>query len=62
VTWTVNLAAGTQVLVVVEDEDADEAWSGVVRVSQTERFPFLAKLIVMADNRSLLATAMTPPA
>jgi hypothetical protein len=35
VTWTVNLAAGTQVLVVVEDEDADEAWSGVITVGDS---------------------------
>lgn len=38
VTWTVNLAAGTQIVLYVEDADENDAWSGTVRLSQIVLF------------------------
>ena len=59
-TWTVNLAAGTQVVLFIEDAACDEAWSGTVCFSQGQ--DFFSLTIFMADNRSPSATAVTPPA
>lgn len=35
-TWTANLAAGTQIVLYIEDSEGNAAWSGSVRFSQTE--------------------------
>lgn len=34
-TWTVNIAAGTQVVLALEDAAFNDAWSGIVRFSRT---------------------------
>ncbi|EIM91078.1 uncharacterized protein STEHIDRAFT_152753 [Stereum hirsutum FP-91666 SS1] len=35
-TWTVNVAAGTEVLLALEDETGEEAWTGAVTVAASD--------------------------